>query len=57
MKEKLVEYLKEKYNPVAIVLHGSRANGNAREHSDWDFVVFTTSDMNPYREVVFGTNI
>jgi len=57
MKERLVEYIKEKYHPVAIVLHGSRANGNAREHSDWDFLIFTKSDLDPYREIVFGTNI
>ena len=57
MKEKLIEYLKEKYNPVAIVLHGSRANGNAKEHSDWDFLIFTNLDMDPYREVVLGANI
>ncbi len=57
MKEKLIEYIKGKYNPVAIVLHGSRANGNAKEHSDWDFLIFTKSDTDPYREVVFGANI
>lgn len=56
MKEKLIEYLKEKYNPVAIVLHGSRANGNAREHSDWDFIIFTREKVNAYRDIQFGAN-
>lgn len=56
MKEKLVEYLKEKYNPVAIVLHGSRANGNAREHSDWDFIIFTREKVHAYRDIQFGAN-
>lgn len=57
MKEKLIQYLKEKYSPVAIVLHGSRANGYAREHSDWDFVIFTNEDKTPTREIQFGANI
>ena len=57
MKERLTEYIKEKYKPIAIVLHGSRANGNAREHSDWDFLIFTNSDMDPYREIVYEANI
>lgn len=58
MESKLTTYLREKYQPVAIVLHGSRANGMAREHSDWDFVLFTEKDVNPItREIVFGANI
>jgi len=56
MKDRLVEYIKEKYNPAAIVLHGSRANGNAREHSDWDFLILTKTRQNPYRDIQFGAN-
>ena len=40
MKEKIISYLKEKYNPLAIVLHGSRATNNAGEKSDWDIYIF-----------------
>jgi predicted nucleotidyltransferase len=58
IEQKLVEYLKKKYNPTALVLHGSRANGYAREHSDWDFIMFTKQDTKPLtREIVFGANI
>lgn len=38
MQEKILNYLKEKYNPDAIILHGSRARGMERVHSDWDFI-------------------
>ncbi len=41
MEEKLIAYLVERYNPIGIILHGSRAGGYATEHSDWDFFVFT----------------
>ena len=37
MKNEIVKYLKDKYEPQAIILHGSRAKGGAVEHSDWDF--------------------
>lgn len=57
-EEELTSYLLEKYDPVALVLHGSRANGWSREHSDWDFVLFTNKDAKPLtREIVFGANI
>lgn len=57
-EQKLIEYLKVKYNPTAIVLHGSRAINMFREHSDWDFVIFTKSDIKPItREIVFDANI
>lgn len=35
----LIADLYEKYNPEAIILHGSHASGNAKEHSDWDVFV------------------
>lgn len=57
-EQKLTEYLKEKYNPKALALHGSRANGMSREHSDWDFVMFTDHDVKPLtREIIFDANI
>lgn len=56
-ENKLTHYLKKKYNPLAIVLHGSRANGMAREHSDWDIAIITEKKMRPRREVVYGANI
>ena len=57
-EQRLIEYMREKYDPVAIVLHGSRANGMAREHSDWDLVIFTKQDVKPIsREIIFGANM
>jgi len=39
MEEKIIQHLREVYKPLAIILHGSRASGHEREHSDWDFVL------------------
>ncbi len=36
MEDKIVDHIKEKYNPLAIILYGSRATDVAKEHSDWD---------------------
>jgi len=38
MQEEILTHLKEKYNPDVIILHGSRARGKERPHSDWDFI-------------------
>lgn len=57
MEERLIQYLKEKYNPRAILLHGSRASGNAREHSDWDFAIFVDKEIEGEREIFLGANI
>jgi predicted nucleotidyltransferase len=35
---KIVESLKKEINPTRLFLYGSRANGNARPDSDYDFV-------------------
>jgi predicted nucleotidyltransferase len=32
---------------VLLVLHGSRARGQARQDSDWDFAYLSTSDFDP----------
>jgi len=37
----LVAYLRTKHNPKAILLHGSRARGDAFEGSDYDFALIT----------------
>ena len=59
MEEKIIEHLKNKYNPSAIMLHGSRAIGKAREHSDWDFLMLFHELPKPpdFREIVNGQNI
>ncbi len=58
LKNKIIEYIKEKYHPLSIILHGSRANGMAREHSDWDVLIFVKQEVKKVsREIVFGANI
>ncbi len=37
LQEKIKNVLIEKFDPDAIIIHGSRARGFEREHSDWDF--------------------
>ncbi|MCB9805838.1 nucleotidyltransferase domain-containing protein [Candidatus Nomurabacteria bacterium] len=44
LKKEITEYLKNKYRPETIILHGSRASDNYREHSDWDLFVFVKED-------------
>jgi predicted nucleotidyltransferase len=39
MLETLIAYLRNEFEPGAIVLHGSRARGMERVHSDWDFIL------------------
>jgi len=39
MQEEIIQYLQETYTPQSIILHGSRASGMEREHSDWDFIL------------------
>lgn len=57
IENKLIEHVKEKYSPVGILIHGSRANGNFRENSDWDFAIFVDNEIETEREIVLGQNI
>ncbi|WP_026507835.1 nucleotidyltransferase domain-containing protein [Butyrivibrio sp. MC2013] len=41
-EEEIVKYLKESYNPIAIIKFGSFADGSANENSDFDALVITT---------------
>lgn len=56
-EQAIVSFIKEKYNPLAIILHGSRANGHAREHSDWDIVLITKEEVDAHREILGDANI
>ncbi len=54
MEEKIIQYLKEKYNPTGIILIGSRATKDSRGKSDWDLFVFsdkTEGEVNDYSEL------
>lgn len=39
MEKQISKMLCERYQPEAIILHGSRASGHARKHSDWDCIL------------------
>ena len=44
-KDKIITYLKDKHDPEALILHGSRAAGQATENSDWDIFMFDTQEL------------
>lgn len=56
-EQMLVQHLITKYHPRAVVLHGSRAAGFARAHSDWDFAILVDKNVEGEREIVAGQNI
>ncbi|MBI2030781.1 nucleotidyltransferase domain-containing protein [Candidatus Kaiserbacteria bacterium] len=43
--QKIVDHLRGAYHPVAILLHGSRAAGKNRPHSDWDIVLLFDAEV------------
>lgn len=55
----ITTYLRQQYQPLAVVLHGSRAIGQQRRHSDWD--VFLLHHEPPTRafgrEAVAGEDV
>ena len=52
----IIEYLKKTYNPIAILLHGSRAIGKNRPHSDWDIIMLFDAEIprRGHREEIAG---
>lgn len=57
-REKMLEYLREKYDPSAIIVYGSFANGTNDEHSDFDALVITDhSDVSHDDSIVDGTEL
>lgn len=47
-KKIIVEYLKEKTNPIFIYLFGSFARGEARDDSDIDIAIYTDEKIDAY---------
>ena len=41
--ERIIEYIKQKYNPISIILYGSYANGTNNLNSDFDSLVISDS--------------
>lgn len=59
IEQNIVEYLKSKHHPVAILLHGSRAVGKNRLYSDWDIIMLFNEEIprKGYREEVDGEDV
>jgi hypothetical protein len=57
LEQKIVQHILENYQPRAIILHGSRASGNAVEKSDWDFVLLVDEIKPLERGFVEGENV
>ena len=56
-EQQLTDYLVKRYNPLTVLIHGSRASGYAREHSDWDFAIIIDKDTEVEREIINGANL
>lgn len=57
LEKKIVDYIIETFKPRAIILHGSRASGNAVEKSDWDFQLLV-DEIHPLERGFFeGENV
>ena len=52
--EKIVSYLKEAYQPEAVIIYGSFADGSANEHSDFDALVIANRDKTHDASVIDG---
>jgi len=48
--DEILSYLRTKYSPKAILLHGSRARGDSFEKSDYDLVLITENPDHPRPE-------
>ncbi len=57
IEQKILEHLQQKYHPVAIILHGSRATQKNRENSDWDLYVFTKMTIEGVAEQFEGQSL
>jgi len=57
MEEKIVGYLRSKYQPKAIVLIGSRAAGEETAYSDWDLVLYVEGGRSSELEIYDGQSL
>lgn len=56
-EDTIIVHLQKKYDPVAIVLAGSRVSGTFSELSDWDLYVFTNQEFKPGFEELNGQTL
>ena len=54
--EQIIEYIKQKYNPLSIILYGSYANGTNNLNSDFDSLVIS-HDHGPFHDTSFVNGI
>ena len=52
--EKIIHYLKETYQPEAVIIYGSFADKSANEHSDFDALVIANHDKMHDASVIDG---
>lgn len=45
MKAEIIEYLKEKYHPLALIIYGSFADGTNNARSDFDALVICEGEQ------------
>lgn len=57
MKDKIIEYLMDKYHPDAIVTYGSYADGSENANSDFDALVIADSTQKHDGSVVCGVTL
>lgn len=59
MEQDIIAHIKDGYHPDAIILHGSRARGKERDHSDWDFIFLYNelTDIKSGRELYQQQNL
>ena len=55
--QEVKRYVQEIDPQAEVWLFGSRARGDAREDSDWDFLVFTTNDLSGSRRWQFSDHL
>lgn len=59
MQTEIINHIKEIFQPDAIILHGSRARGKERLHSDWDIILLYSKhlEVKNGREMFKGQNV
>lgn len=54
--EQIIQYLKQSYNPLTIILYGSYANGTNNQNSDFDALVISY-DHEKYHDISYVNDI
>jgi len=52
IKEQLIEKLRERIEPIFIIIFGSFAKGNVRAESDLDIAYFSHTELNYYERFI-----